>query len=204
MLILVEVMKDGTLMTNKYLVWIIVLIAVFCAGYAYCYQKYVPDYKNKVSLLEGIIDDYKSRETLITAVSQSSKSEVAYVPKVSGEKTDVEFNDISNQITVRYNGEESVLQSVVDEKQKFEQGKLVIDRSQQTVIDLTEAFNKAVAAESKAKNNTRIGKVDFGVLYNTDSEDAYAGIRYNAKMFDIGAYHGVGNSDVIISIHGNF
>ena len=34
--------------------------------------------------------------------------------------------------------------------------------------------------------------------------DAYAGIRYNAKMFDIGAYHGVGNSDVIIGIHGKF
>ena len=197
-------MKDGTLMTNKYLAGIIVLIAVFCAGYAYCYQKYVPDYKGKVSLLEGIVDDYKSRETLITTVSQSSKSEVAYVPKASGEKTDVEFNDVGNQITVRYNGEESVLQSVVDEKQKFEQGKLVIDRSQQTVIDLTEAFNKAVAAESKAKNNSRIGKVDFGILYNTDSEDANAGIRYNAKMFDIGAYHGVGHSDVIIGIHGKF
>ena len=75
---------------------------------------------------------------------------------------------------------------------------------QQTVLDMTEAFNKAVAAEAKSKNRQRPGKVDFGVLYNTDNGDAYAGIRCNAKMFDIGAYHGVGNSDVIIGIHGKF
>ena len=116
----------------------------------------------------------------------------------------MEFNDVGNQITVRYNGEESVLQSAVDEKQKFEQGKLVIDRTQKTVIDLTEAFNKAIAAESKAKSNTRMGKVDFGVLYNTDSKDAYAGIRYNAKMFDIGAYHEVDGGAVMIGVHGKF
>lgn len=192
------------LVGNKYVLCLLACFAVFAAGFICCYQRYVPAYEKQVAVLQAAVQDYQNRAALITTVQEDIKSAVAYVPKVNGEKTDVEFNDVGNQITVRYNGEESVLQSAVDEKQKFEQGKLVIDRTQKTVIDLTEAFNKAVAAESKAKSNTRMGKVDFGVLYNTDSKDAYAGIRYNAKMFDIGAYHEVDGGAVMIGVHGKF
>ena len=65
------------------------------------------------------------------------------MPKVNGEKTDVEITDAENKIIVKYNGQETVFQPQLEETQKFEQGKLVIDRSQQTVLDMTEAFNKA-------------------------------------------------------------
>ena len=169
---------------NKYVQYLLLCLLVFMVGFVCCYQKYVPAYKQQLAVLTATVKDYRERSVFIAAVKNSEQQAITYVPKVNGEKT--------------------VFQPQLEETQKFEQGKLVIDRSQQTVLDMTEAFNKAVAAEAKSKNRQRLGKVDFGTLYNIDNGDAYAGIRYNAKMFDIGAYHGVGNSDVIIGIHGKF
>lgn len=190
--------------SNKYVLYIFCCLLMFAAGFVYCYQKYVPAYKEQVVVLNAIIRDYQNKTTLLTTVKNTDSNKIAYVPKKSGEKTDVEIKDMGNQITVKYNGQETILQSQLEEAQKFEYGKLVIDRTQNTVIDMTEAFNKVVAAEVNARNNNRTGKVDFGALYNTGTKDAYAGIRYNAKMFDFGAYHGVGNSDIMIGVHGKF
>ena len=189
---------------NKYVQYLLLCLLVFMVGFVCCYQKYVPAYKRQLAVLTATVKDYRERSVFIAAVKNSEQQAITYVPKVNGEKTDVEITDAENKIIVKYNGQETVFQPQLEETQKFEQGKLVIDRSQQTVLDMTEAFNKAVAAEAKSKNRQRLGKVDFGTLYNIDNGDAYAGIRYNAKMFDIGAYHGVGNSDVIIGIHGKF
>lgn len=85
------------------------------------------------------------------------------MPKVNGEKTDVEITDAENKIIVKYNGQETVFQPQLEETQKFEQGKLVIDRSQQTVLDMTEAFNKAVAAEAKSKTGSVLVKLISGL-----------------------------------------
>ena len=171
---------------NKYVQYLLLCLLVFMVGFVCCYQKYVPAYKQQLAVLTATVKDYRERSVFIAAVKNSEQQAITYVPKVNGEKTDVEITDAENKIIVKYNGQETVFQPQLEETQKFEQGKLVIDRSQQTVLDMTEAFNKAVAAEAKSKNRQRLGKVDFGTLYNIDNGDAYAGIRYNARMFDIG------------------
>lgn len=192
------------LLGNKYSAGLLLGFLMFAVGFACCYRMYVPAYKQKLAVLEKTVSDYRQRAAMLATVQDESHSEIAYLPKVNGEKTDVEITDAAKKITVKYNGQETLLQPQIEEKQKFEHGKLVIERTQNTVIDITEAFNRAVAAEAKQKSYGRPGKADFGALYNTDTKDVYAGIRYNAKMFDVGAYHGVNNNDVMIGIHGTF
>ena len=92
--------------------------------------------------------------------------------------------------------------SKVKEDAKFENGKLVIQKEETTVLDITKAANEM--ADIKAKQYSRTGKLDLGCIYNRKEHDLYGGLRYNAKAWDIGYYHNVNGDDWLIGLHYKF
>jgi hypothetical protein len=76
-----------------------------------------------------------------------TKTEIQYVEKEPGEKTDVELNTKPLDIVVKANGQTQVIENKVDEKQKFENGKLVID--QKSELDITKVVDELARVKAE-------------------------------------------------------
>lgn len=173
----------------------------FCLGCYYTYTKYVPNLESKIAKQGEYITELQQIIRLKDTVKTEDKTEISYIKKTSKYDSDVELSD-NNTINVRVNGNNYQLDNNINETGKFENGKLVINRENTTTFDLTNTVNQL--ADEKAKKYSRVGKADFGVLYNRKESDFYGGIRYNAKAYDIGYYHNVNGSDWLIGVHYKF
>lgn len=171
----------------------------WCVGYWYCYQKYVPNLKSQLKICN--LEKNGLEEKTEVKVTEHGKTEITYITKRDKSDNDVEIKDKSN-VSVKYNDTKIDLPSNINESHKFDKGKLVIDKKDEYRLDLTDTINNL--ADEKAKNYSRIGKADFGVLYSNKDSDLYGGFRYNAKAYDIGYYHNVAGSDWIIGLHYKF
>ena len=78
-------------------------------------------------------------------VTEKTHTDIQYVPKTRyvdtkgdtvQEDTDVELNDAPEQVTVKVNGKETKFNTLSNETQKFENGKLQVDRSNQISFDI--------------------------------------------------------------------
>ena len=186
--------------TSKVLAYIVSALILFGAGYGLCYFKTVPSLNAKINALQKQVAYYAEKDKIVTAVSADSKDEISYVVKSDKNDADVEINDTKPVVKVKVNGDTVAMPSKLTETHKFEQGKLVVDKHEDYVFDMTDTFNKAVSSTVSAKS--RVGKLDVGGMYVKDS-GVYGGLRYNAKMFDVGGYTN-GKSGYVIAIHGKF
>lgn len=174
----------------------------FCLGGYYTYNKYVPNLKSQLDVQYDTINDLNEIIRLRENVAKTEDTtDISYIDKNSKSDNDIELSD-NNTIKVRVNNKAYTLPNHVKEDSKFENGKLVINRNNITTIDLTSDINKL--ATEKAKQYSRVGKADFGMLYNRKESDLYGGIRYNAKMYDIGYYHNVNGNDWLVGLHYKF
>lgn len=69
-------------------------------------------------------------------VTQKEREEISYVPKTSKDDADVEMNDAPQQVSVKVNGKTTKFNTVSNETQKFDKGKLVVDRTNQITFDI--------------------------------------------------------------------
>lgn len=173
----------------------------FCLGSYYTYNKYVPNLESKIANQGETITDLRKIISNQEIAKTVDKTEINYVEKTSKSDSDVELTDNSN-IKVRVNRNSYNLPNHVEENSKFDNGKLIINRENITTFDLTNTVNEL--AGEKAKQYSRVGKADFGLLYNRKGNGVYGGLRYNAKMYDIGYYHDVDSTDWIIGLHYKF
>lgn len=126
---------------------------------------------------------------------------ISYVPKNGKSDNDIELKE-NHTIKVGIDNQQYELPTKIVENNKFDNGKLIIEKQQSTVIDISKASEEMAAL--KAKEYSRVGKVDFGCIYNRKENDLYGGVRYNAKTWDVGYYHNVDNSDWLIGLHYKF
>lgn len=186
---------------NKIYGYLAVGLVGFCLGCYYTYTKYVPNLESKILNQAEIITDLQKIIRNKEIAKQVDNTTISYATKTDKSDNDVELTDNSN-IKVRYNDTSYTLPNHVQESSKFENGKLVISKENITTFDLTNTVN--TLADEKAKQYSRIGKADFGCIYNRKENDLYGGIRYNAKMYDIGYYHNVNGNDWLIGVHYKF
>lgn len=170
----------------------------FGLGCSYVYTRFVPNLKSQIAVQGDTISDLRKIIRLRDIAKNENKTEIKYVEKQGKADSDVELADKEN-IKVRVNNNNYQLPNNITESSKFENGKLVIDRENITTVDLTNTVNEL--ANKKAKEYSRIGKSDFGCIYNRKESDFYIGIRHNAKMWDAGYYHNVTGSDWLIGVH---
>ncbi len=64
------------------------------------------------------------------------KTEIVYVPKEAGERTDVQVDTAKPTVTVKVNGKETEFAMLTEEKQKFAKGKLVITEDTQLKLEI--------------------------------------------------------------------
>lgn len=69
-------------------------------------------------------------------VQQQTKTEIVYVPKVADEKTDVDVNVGKQELFVKVNGREQVIQKADDEKYVFDKNKIKLDQTSKTTLDI--------------------------------------------------------------------
>lgn len=130
-------------------------------------------------------------------VTATTSTVVDYVPKTETNNADVVDNTKSHVVVSVNDTEYTIPTDKVNETHKFENGQLVINRDEVHTIDLTDVTN-----ELAKEKYSRVGKVDFGVLY-ADNE-LYGGVRYNAKAWDATYWHSVGDSKQGVSLFYKF
>ena len=180
---------------------IIVIAVIFATGYYFGYKNVSNEYEKRIVLYQTQLDNYKDIVKNVVDVEADNKMEVAYSPKVNTLDNDIELKD-SKDIKIQYNGKKITIPNTVQEQYKFENGKLIIDRQEQYALDLTANIDGLV--EDRAKLYSRVGKADYGILYNSKGSDWYGGIRYNAKAYDIGYYHSINNNECVMAFHYKF
>lgn len=173
----------------------------FSLGCYYTHNKYVPNFESKIANKNTTIADLRQVIRKQELAKQEENTVITYMEKQGKSDSDVELTD-KNKITVRVNDKNYELPNNVSENSKFENGKVVINRQNLTTFDLTNTVNEL--ADEKAKKYSRVGKVDFGCIYNRKEHDLYGGLRYNAKTWDAGFYHNVNGDDWLIGVHYKF
>lgn len=180
---------------------LIVIAVIFASGYFFGYKNVSNEYEKRIVLYQTQLDNYKDIVKNVVDVETDNKTEVAYSPKTNELDSDIELTD-NKDIKVIYNGRKLTIPNKVNENYKFENGKLIIDRQEQYALDLTANIDGLV--EDRAKLYSRVGKADYGILYNSKDSDWYGGIRYNAKAYDIGYYHSVNDDEWVMALHYKF
>lgn len=186
-------------LSKKLIYFLLTVILGFGLGVFFTYNKYVYPLKSqylKVSEENGYLREQLYKKDTIKS---ENKTTIQYIPK-KDKDSDVELAN-KNKISVSYNGKNFELPNKVEENQKFENGKLVIDNQQNTELDISKTVDELV--DLKAKQYSRTGKADFGMLYSKEN-NMYGGIRYNAKAFDVGYYHNFQDNDWIVGFHYKF
>jgi hypothetical protein len=111
-----------------------------------------------------------------------TETDIVYVEKEPGEKTDVELNTKPLDIIVKTNGQTHVIENKVNETQKFENGKLVID--QKSELDITKMVDelarvKAELAMKEVKKQIVNNEIKAGITVFDGEVSGSAG--YEAK-----------------------
>lgn len=145
--------------------------------------------------------EIKSKPNVV-GIEKDNTATIQYTNKTSANDSDIEIQGKSN-VSIKYNNKEyQIPTDNVQETHKFENGKLVIDKQEKYTVDLTNTIDNL--AEEKAKKYSRVGKADFGAIYNSKDNNLYGGIRYNAKAYDIGYYHSVSDNNWMVGVHYKF
>lgn len=75
-------------------------------------------------------------EAITETTTQHEETQIQYVPKESPSDADVEMNDAPQKVSVKVNGKTTKFNTVENETQKFEKGKLVVDKTSQISFDI--------------------------------------------------------------------
>ncbi len=91
-------------------------------------------------------------------VYQKGRTEIQYVPKTSANDADVEMSDAPQQVSVMVNGKTTKFNTVEGETQKFDKGKLVVDRTSSIQFDIKAPEQPVVAGYINGIYDMKDGK----------------------------------------------
>lgn len=93
-------------------------------------------------------------------IKTETKTEVVYVPKVN-EKTDVEANIGKQELYVKVNGKEQVIQKKDDERYIFDKDKIQLNQTSQTTLDIN-----IPTVDKTRRYGIGVGVGNNGIAYN--------------------------------------
>lgn len=137
---------------KKYLPFIFCLIVGLGAGF-FIGQHFTEPITNTVVVEKPPI--------VRTEYQTQTKTEVVYVPKTEGEKTDLEVNANKHDLNIKVNGKEAVFNKEYNEDYIFERNKLVFDQQSKASINI-----EVPTIDKTKRIGVGLGFSNNGLAYN--------------------------------------
>lgn len=167
--------------------FVFVIVLSFACGWNTCVRL------NK-NVVEVPVTKVEVREVKVP-VQTEEKTQIQYVEKKSKHDADVQITKGKPQVVVDYNGQQTKFDTLDNETQKFDKGKLQVDQTSKVTLDVTPIVQKEV--QSAVDQNTKeLTKVKDNEVAKVKSEEKKKRHKHEIGAFITGA--GVGALSVLL------
>lgn len=172
----------------KLIVAFVFVIAIsFVCGWNTCVRL------NK-NVVEVPVTKVEVREVKVPVETQA-KTQIQYVEKETPQDADIQITKEPPQVVVDYNGEQTKFDTLDNETQKFDKGKLQVDQTSKVTLDITPIVQKEV--QSAVDQNTKeLTKTKDNEVAKVKSEEKKKRHKHEFGAFITGA--GVGALGVLL------
>ena len=141
-----EKIKEFLADHRKLIVTFVFIIALsFVCGWKAC------AHFNK-NVVEVPVTKVEVREVKVPVETQA-KTQIQYVEKKDNHDADVQITKPAPEVVVDYNGQQTKFQTLDNETQKFDKGKLQVDQTSKVTLDVTPIVQKEV--QTAVNQNTK-------------------------------------------------
>lgn len=185
---MIERTKDFIVSHWKAIVgFVFIIVFSFVCGWNTCVHF------NK-NVVEVPVTKVEVREVKVP-VEAKAKTQIQYVEKETPRDADVQITKEKPQVVVDYNGEQTKFDTLDNETQKFDKGKLQVDQTSRVTLDVTPIVQKEV--QSAVNQNTKeLTKAKNDEVAKVKSEEKKKRHRHELGAFLTGA--GVGALGVLL------
>lgn len=167
--------------------FVFVIVLSFACGWKACVHF------NK-NVVEVPVTKVEVREVKVP-VQTETKTQIQYVEKETPQDADVQITKEKPQVVVDYNGQQTKFDTLDNETQKFDKGKLQVDQTSKVTLDVTPIVQKEV--QSAVDQNTKeLTKVKDNEVAKVKSEEKKKRHKHELGAFLTGA--GVGALGVLL------
>lgn len=164
---------------------VVAVIVVFVAGWVGC--SYFG--QNVVEVPSTVVE--RVEVPIQVPVEVKGDTQIQYVEKTSTTDADIEMTQSTPQVVMKYNDQEYKFDTVAGETQKFDKGKLQVEQTAKTTLDVTPIVQREVAIERQTITS-ELNKQFADDKKKTDREHKFETARYTAYGILAGyVLHGV-------------
>ena len=168
-------------------VFVFVIVLSFVCGWRACVHF------NK-NVVEVPVTKVEVREVRVP-VETEAKTQIQYVEKETPQDADVQITKEPPQVVVDYNGEQTKFDTLDNETQKFDKGKLQVDQTSKVTLDVTPIVQKEVQT-AVDQNTKELTKAKDNEVAKVKSEEKKKRHKHELGAFITGA--GVGALGVFL------
>lgn len=128
-------------------------------------------------------------------VETEAKTQIQYVEKETPQDADVQITKEPPQVVVDYNGQQTKFDTLDNETQKFDKGKLQVDQTSKVTLDVTPIVQKEVRT-AVDQNTKEMTKAKDNEVAKVKSEEKKKRHKHELGAFITGA--GVGALGVLL------
>ena len=169
--------------TDKFIFAVLLIVLLVGVSYASYDNGYADGYAK--CKLEYELENEVIKEI---PIETNQKTEIAYVQKNDMNDADVQLEDNSNKVIASYNGKVYEFNTIENEQHKFEKGKLVVEKSSEVKIDVSDIVNEQLSAlsdkirEDERKKQLNASKIGIGVGVTENSQ--MLGLKYENNRIE--------------------
>ena len=146
------------------------------------------------NVVEVPVTKVEVREVKVPVETQA-KTQIQYVEKKDNHDADVQITKPAPEVVVDYNGQQTKFQTLDNETQKFDKGKLQVDQTSKVTLDVTPIVQKEV--QTAVNQNTKeLTKAKDNEVAKVKSEETKKRHKHELGAFLTGA--GVGALGVLL------
>lgn len=173
--------------------WKLIVASIFCIVISFMCGWNTCVHFNK-NVVEVPVTKVEVREVKVP-VETEAKTQIQYVEKETPKDADVQITKEKPQVVVDYNGEQTKFDTLDNETQKFDKGKLQVDQTSKVTLDVTPIVQKEVQT-AVDQNTKELTKVKDNEVAKIKSEEKKKRQRHELGAFLTGA--GVGALGVLL------
>lgn len=167
--------------------FVFVIVLSFVCGWKACVHF------NK-NIVEVPVTKVEVREVKVPVETQA-KTEIQYVEKETPQDADVQITKPAPEVVVDYNGQQTKFETLDNETQKFDKGKLQVDQTSKVTLDVTPIVQKEVQT-AVDQNTKEMTKAKDNEVAKVKSEETKKRHKHELGAFLTGA--GVGALGVLL------
>lgn len=173
--------------------WKLIVTFVFIIALSFvCGWKACAHFNKNV--VEVPVTKVEVREVKVPVETQA-KTQIQYVEKKDNHDADVQITKPAPEVVVDYNGQQTKFQTLDNETQKFDKGKLQVDQTSKVTLDVTPIVQKEV--QTAVNQNTKeLTKAKDNEVAKVKSEETKKRHKHELGAFLTGA--GVGALGVLL------